>query len=52
MGSICHGYMCILLYKKLIGAVVLHRSMANWRRGGVSLPWVNMHSTICETSLV
>ena len=36
MGSVCHGYMCILLYLKLmlcIGVVVLHRSMVDWRRG-------------------
>ena len=33
MGSVCHGYMCILLYMNLFGAVVLHRSMVNWRRG-------------------
>ena len=34
MGSICHGYMCILLYMKLIwssGVMVLHRSILIWR---------------------
>ena len=78
-GSVCHGYMCILLYVKpiwcsgfpeiyalleeggtsafsicaffymgnLIGAVVFQRSMLYWRRkGGVSLPWVYVHSSI------
>ena len=33
----------------LIGAVVLHGSMVNWSRGGVSLPWVYVHSAIYET---
>ena len=28
---ICHGYMCIVLYMKLIGVMVLQRSMLNWR---------------------
>ena len=33
MGSVCHGYMCILLYMKLVfGLVVLHRSMAELER--------------------
>ena len=32
MGSICHGYMCILLYMKLFGVMVFHGSMVNWRR--------------------
>ena len=32
-GSTCYGYMCILLYVKLIVVMVLHRSMLNWRRG-------------------
>ena len=28
MGSVCHGYMCILLYVKcLLGVVMLHRSI-------------------------
>ena len=29
--------MCILLYVKLIGVVVFHRSMVNWRRGPSAL---------------
>ena len=29
--------------------MVLHKSIVDWRRGcGVSLPWVYVHSTICE----
>ena len=42
--------MCILLYVKLIGVVVFHRSMVNWRRGIGALVYV--HSAICETYLV
>ena len=83
MGSVCHRFMCILLYMKciqcsgvayicgqleeggtsalgictfiymqnLFGVVVLHRSMVDYRRG-VHLPWVYVHSSICETYLV
>ena len=29
--SICHGYMCIVLYMKLIWCNGLQRSMLNWR---------------------
>ena len=42
-GSICHGYMCIVLYMKLIwinvrmtqrfGVVVFHGCMVNWWGG-------------------
>ena len=74
MGSICHGYMCILLYMKLIwcngfpgiygqleeggmgsvctGVVVFYRYIVIWRRGGVNLPWVYVHSALYETYLV
>ena len=87
MGSFCHGYMCILLYVKLIwcsgfpeiyawmeegawcqsamgicaffymsnfcSVVVFQRFMLNWRRRhGVILPWVHVHSSICQTSAV
>ena len=47
MGSICHGYMFILLYMKLIWCPRDLCSIGGG--GGVSLPW---HSTICETALV
>ena len=43
-GSICHGYMCILLYMKVIGC-----SSFAWIYGqlvGVHLPWVYVHSAI------
>ena len=33
MGSVCHGYMCILLYVKPFQCSVLHRSMVKWRNG-------------------
>ena len=46
MESICHGCMCILLYRKLLGVVVFHRSMLNW---GVGLQWVSVHSSLCKT---
>ena len=36
----------------LFGAVVFQRSMLDWRRGGVSLSWVYMHSAVYETYLV
>ena len=53
VGSICHWYMCILLYMKLFCAVVLHTSIVELEeKVWVSLPWVYLHSTICETALV
>ena len=33
MGSICHGYMCIVLYMNVFGVMVFQRSMLAWRRG-------------------
>ena len=33
--------------------MVFQESMLNWRKeGGVSLPWLYVHSSICETYLV
>ena len=44
---------CAFCYmENLFGVVVLHRYMVNWSRGGVSLPWVYVHSSICKTYLV
>ena len=41
---------CAFFYMwNLFGVVVFQRSMLNSRRGGVSLPWVYVHSSICET---
>ena len=48
VGSVCHRYMCMLLYVKLIGVMVLHRFMLDRCRSGASLPWVYVHSSICE----
>ena len=50
---VCHGYMCILLYAKLIwcSGVVIDLWL-NGGGGGVSLPWVYVHSSICKASLV
>ena len=28
----------------LLSVMVLHRSMVNWQRGGIHLPWVYVHS--------
>ena len=45
-GSVCHGYMCILVYVKLIGCNGFAWIYA-WL--GIHLPWVYVHSAICET---
>ena len=45
--SMCHGYVYILLYVKLIGC-----NGVAWMYGwleGVCLPWVYVHSSISET---
>ena len=50
MGSVCHGYMCILLYVTLIwcsGFPEIYGQLEE--EGGVSLPMGLMHSFICET---
>ena len=53
MGSVCHGYMCILLYGKLIQCSGFPEIYAQLEEGsGVSLPWVYVHSSICQTYLV
>ena len=39
VGSVCSG------------VVVFHRSMVDWRRGGVCLHWY-LHCVICDTLLV
>ena len=46
-GSVCHGYMYILLYMKLIqcsGVAYIYGQLEG--RGGVILPWVYVHSAI------
>ena len=45
-GSICHGYMCILQYMKLIGCKIL-AWISDWL--GVHLPRVYVNSTIYKT---
>ena len=54
MGSVLHGYMCILLYVKLMQCSGFPDIYAQLEEGGsgVSLPWVYVHSSICETYLV
>ena len=53
MGSVCHGYMCILLYIKLIWCSGFPEIYARWEEGGgISLPWVYVYSAIYETYLV
>ena len=32
VGSICHGYMCIVLYMNLFGVMVFQTPMIDWRR--------------------
>ena len=44
-------YMCILLYVKLFGVMVFHRSIVNWSLG-IYVSSVYVHSAICDTYLV
>ena len=46
-GYICHGYICILLYVKLFGCSGVSQIYAQLE--GVHLPWVYVHSSICQT---
>ena len=48
--SICHGYMCIVLYMKLIWCNCFAEIYAQLE--GVNLPWVYVHWAIYETYLV
>ena len=48
MGSVCHGYMCILAYVKLTGCSGVAEIYAQLEEG-VCLPWVYVHSSIYET---
>ena len=50
MGSVCHRYMCILLYVKLMQCSGFPEIYARLEGvGGVSLPWVYVHSAIYKT---
>ena len=47
VGSICHGYMCIVLYMKLIWCNGFPDIYAQLEQGhGVNLPWVYVHCAI------
>ena len=51
--SICHGYMCIVLYMKLIWCDGFPEIYAQLEEGVVvNLPWVYVHCAIYETYLV
>ena len=44
---------CAFFYmRNLFGVVMLHRLWPIRGGGGLSLPWVYVHSSICETSMV
>ena len=47
MGSVCHGYIWMLLYMKLIWCSGFPEIYAQLEEeDGVSLPWVYLHSDI------
>ena len=53
MGSVYHGYMCILLHMKVIWCSGFPDIYAQLEvGGGFNLPWVYVHSAIYETYLV
>ena len=53
MGSVCHGYMYILFYVKLIGYSGFPEIYAQLEEGvGFHLPWVYVDSAVCETDWV
>ena len=47
-GSICHGYMCIVLYLKLIWCNGFTDIYGSLEAGGVYLPWVYVYCAIYE----
>ena len=48
--SVCHRYMCILLYVKLMRSNGVAYIYAQLEEGdGVSVQWVHVHSSIGET---
>ena len=50
VGSVCHGYMCILVYVALNWCSSFCRDLSSIGGGGVvSLPWVYVHFSKCET---
>ena len=47
--SICHGYMCIVLYMKPIWCNGFAENYASFKEGdGVNLPWVDVYCAIYE----
>ena len=52
VGSICHGYICIVLCMKCIWCNGFPEIHAQLTGGGVNLPWVYMHCAMYETYLV
>ena len=53
VGSICYGYMCILLYIKLMWCNGFPEIYAQLEEGdAVNLPWVYVHSPIYKTYVV
>ena len=56
MGSICHKYLSILVHSTLYETYLLQWFSRNLcsigEGGGVNLPWVYVHSALCETTLV
>ena len=44
----CHSIRAFCYMLNLFSVVVFHRSMFKWWLGGY-LPWLNVHSAICET---
>ena len=51
-GMSAPGIFAFFYIKNLYGVVVFHRSIVDWRREGVHLPWVGVHPSICKTYLV
>ena len=49
-GYICHWYMCILLYVKLIWCIGVPEIYGQLGVYGVHLPWVYVHCSICDTT--
>ena len=48
MGSVCHGYMCFLLYVEIIWCSGFPEIDGGLEvGGGVSVPWEYVHSSIC-----
>ena len=51
MRSVCHRYICILIYMKLLQCSYV-AEMYDQLEEGVSVPWVYVHFAIYETNAV